>query len=153
MGNERQFGSPTSYPAAIPGVIAVGATSLDDKVANFSNRGNHISLVAPGVSIWSTLPTYPGRFGFAAVPGPNGKPVQGMEQRRETDYDSWNGTSMATPHVTAATALLLANKEKMNPAAVRQKLMASADKTAGMNGNNFHPDYGAGRLNLLNLLT
>ena len=70
MGNERKYGSPTSYPAAIPGVIAVGATSLDDKVANFSNRGNHIWISAPGVAIWSTLPTYPGQDGFAAVPGP-----------------------------------------------------------------------------------
>lgn len=43
MGNEREINSPTSYPAAIEGVIAVGATSIDDSIAEFSNRGAHIS--------------------------------------------------------------------------------------------------------------
>ncbi len=152
MGNSRRFGSPTSYPAAIPGVIAVGATNIDDSVAIFSNAGNHITLSAPGVSVWSTLPTYPGQFGFAAVPGPNGRPVQGMAQRRETDYDAWNGTSMATPHVTAAVALLIANKGKSAPSNVRKSLMRTADPVPGMNGAPFHPDFGAGRLNLLKLL-
>ena len=151
MGNERQFGSPTSFPAAIPGVIAVGATNIDDKVANFSNRGNHIAVSAPGVSIWSTLPTYPGRFGFEAIPGANG-PIRGMEQKRETDYDAWNGTSMATPHVVAAVALLFSNKGKMSPAEALAELKAAADKVPAMGGNTFHPDFGAGRLNLLRLL-
>src|SRR5262249_11522162 len=148
MGNERRQGSPTSYPAAIPGVIAVGATSLDDTVANFSNRGNHISLSAPGVAIWSTLPTYPGQLGFEAVPGPAGQPIEGKPMSRETDYAAWDGTSMATPHVTSSTALLLANKGKMSPADARTQLMTSADRVAAMSAD-FDADYGAGRLNLL----
>jgi subtilisin family serine protease len=152
MGNEREDGSPTSYPAAIPGVIAVGATSLQDTVAIFSNRGNHISLCAPGVGIWSTLPTYPGQFGFWRVIGPNGQPVQGKAIRRDTNYGAWDGTSMATPHVTGAAALLLANNGTMDPASVQGHLEKSADKVSGMGGRNFHPDYGAGRLNLLQLL-
>jgi subtilisin family serine protease len=152
MGNERQDGSPTSYPAAVHGVIAVGATRPDDRVADFSNRGSFISISAPGVAIWSTLPTKPGQFGFDATIGPSGKPTQGKPQLRETDYDSWDGTSMATPHVTAAVALLLANKGKMTPNSVRAKLMKSADKVAGMHGRTSHPDYGGGRLNLFKLL-
>ncbi|MBW4570784.1 MAG: S8 family serine peptidase [Tolypothrix carrinoi HA7290-LM1] len=153
MGNERMEGSPTSYPAAIPGVIAVGATSINDTVANFSNRGNHISLSAPGVGIWSTLPTYPGQFGFEAIPGADGRPIEGKPLRRETDYDAWNGTSMATPNVVGAVALLLANKGKMSADSVRIQLTNTADKVAGMRGRNFSPDYGAGRLNLLRLLS
>jgi subtilisin family serine protease len=39
MGNDRQAGNPISYPAAIRGVIAVGATNIDDSVANFSSKG------------------------------------------------------------------------------------------------------------------
>jgi hypothetical protein len=85
MGNERAEGSPTSYPAAIPDVMAVGATTITDRVASFSNRGNHIALCAPGRSIWSTLPTFPGQFGFDAVRGPRGKPIEGKSDPRETD--------------------------------------------------------------------
>jgi hypothetical protein len=153
MGNERQIGSPISYPAAIPGVIAVGATNAADSIANFSNRGGHISLCAPGAGIWSTLPTYPGQEGFQAVPGSDGKPIEGKPFKRETNYDSWDGTSMATPHVTAAAALLIAKNGKMSPADVRNQLMQTADKVAGMGGHDFNEDYGRGRLNLLRLLS
>lgn len=152
MGNERQSGSPTSYPAAIPGVIAVGATNIDDTVATFSNRGNHISLCAPGVAIWSTLPRYGGQSEFAAVPGPGGTWLQGSPRRRETDYDAWSGTSMASPHIAAAAALLLAAEGDMNPAEVRDRLMATADKVGAMHGADFDSDYGAGRLNLASAL-
>lgn len=152
MGNEREEGSPTSFPAAIPGVIAVGATNIDDTVASFSNRGNHITLSAPGKGIWSTLPTNPGQFGFAATTGAGGRPKQGKPFKRETNYDSWDGTSMATPHVTAAVALLLANKGKMSTAAVRAQLVKTVDKVKAMGGKKFDPDFGAGRLNLLRLL-
>jgi subtilisin family serine protease len=152
MGNERQEGNPISYPAAIPGIIAVGATNIDDSVANFSNRGNHISISAPGVAIWSTLPTYGGQQGFEAVRDPAGSWVQGRAFVREVNYDAWPGTSMATPHVTAAVALLLANQGMGTPASVRERLMETADRVAGMKGDDFHPDYGAGRLNLRRLL-
>lgn len=153
MGNEREYGSPTSYPAAIPGVIAVGATKIDDKVASFSNRGNHISISAPGVGIWSTLPQNPGQFGFRAERGSDGRPREGKPLRRETDYDAWDGTSMATPHVAAAAALLIANRGKMSPADVNARLKSTAYRVKSMKKKTFHPDYGAGRLDLLKLLT
>lgn len=152
MGNERMEGNPTSYPAAIDGVIAVGATNVNDRYARFSNYGNHITLSAPGAGIWSTVPTYAGQIGFVNVNGPNG-PTPGRPYEREVEYAASNGTSMAAPHVTAAVALLFANKGKMNPREVKRSLKQSADKVDGMNGQNFTPDYGAGRLNLERLLT
>jgi subtilisin family serine protease len=156
MGNERQQNSPTSYPAALPGVIAVGATGLDDRVTLFSNSGNHIAVSAPGKAIWSTLPSYVGQTGFAAVVGPDGKLRQGQPMHRETNYDAWDGTSMATPHVSGCVALLLAKHravgDKLTPAQVKQLLMASADKVPAMQGTNFSADYGAGRVNLQRLL-
>ena len=152
MGNERQSDSPTSYPAALPGVIAVGATSLDDSVAEFSNRGRHIALAAPGTAIWSTLPTYPGQLGFHGEAGPDGKPVPGRPIRRKKAYGAWDGTSMAAPHVTAAVALLIANAGPRTPDAIREHLMRTADRVPAMGRKTFDWDFGAGRLNLARLL-
>lgn len=151
MGNERADGSPTSYPGAIDGVIAVGATRPDDRIAWFSSSGAHIALCAPGTSIWSTHPTYPGQRGHRAVPGSNGQPVPGAPIRREIDYGASDGTSMASPHVAAAVALLLANRGVETPSMVRKRLMDTADRRAWMSGVG-DPDYGGGRLNLQRLL-
>jgi subtilisin family serine protease len=152
MGNERQQGSPTSYPAAIDGVIAVGATKIDDNIASFSNRGDHITLSAPGKGIWSTLPRNNGQFGFDAVPGSDGSPKEGKAQQRENDYDAWDGTSMATPHVSAAVALHIAKKGKTALTALRKKLSATTDRTPAMGSKKFTADFGSGRLNLERLL-
>lgn len=157
MGNDRQYGSPITYPAALPNLIAVGATGRDDRVTVFSNAGNHIAVVAPGKAIWSTLPTYPGQTGFHAETGPSGRPRQGKPLRREVNYDAWDGTSMATPHISGCAALLIARSiasggKKPKPADVRSAMMKKSDKVAGMAGAGFSTDYGAGRVNLEKLL-
>jgi subtilisin family serine protease len=159
MGNERAQGSPVFYPAAIQDVVAVGATRPDDRVANFSNRGGHITLAAPGVAIWSTLPTKPGQTGFEASLDTQGVPQQGKRQARETDYDAWDGTSMATPHVAAAVALTIAKQRRQAGDSSRLKigdlkdlLTAACDRTPAMGNQAFHTDYGAGRLNIERLL-
>jgi len=151
MGNARQQGNPVMYPAALPHVVAVGAVDRQDTVGSFSSSGPHIAVVAPGVDIWSTLPTYPGQLYFDAAKGPRG-PVEGKPVPRETRYGAWFGTSMAAPQVTAAAALLLAHAGAMSGADVRRRLMDTADRVPGMKGAAFTPDYGAGRINLLRLL-
>jgi subtilisin family serine protease len=109
-------------------VCAVGATDHADRRGGFSNTGKHISLCAPGVSIVSTTPT------FAYAHG-------------ASDYDAFDGTSMAAPHVSAAAALLLAEDPALTPAQVIRKLQRSADKVPGMKTrpNN---TFGWGRLNI-----
>src|SRR5690606_35946880 len=92
MGNEFRAGNAPSYPAALPDVIAVGASTEIDRRASFSNTGPHITLVAPGENILSTVPTY------------------ASELAESTDYDAWPGTSMATPFVAATAALIRARR-------------------------------------------
>lgn len=150
MGNDAS--SLPSYPAAIPDVLAVGACSIDDTVATFSNSGGHISLVAPGVGIWSTLPTYAGNTGYFPLATFPPQPDFSRPMARDTNYASWDGTSMASPHVAAAVALLRAKRGAMSPAAVRLAVQAAAVKVAAMGGQNFTPNYGYGRLDLVELL-
>jgi hypothetical protein len=152
MGNALTGRSQPCYPAASPGVIAVGAVGPDDTVAPFSRRGKHIALCAPGVAIWSTLPTFPGEFGFESERPPGERRAMPRPLARNTRYDAWPGTSGACPHVTAAVALLLASRGPLRPAEVKRRLMRSADRVPGMRGRRFDPSYGAGRLNLRRLL-
>jgi subtilisin family serine protease len=132
MGNEFEEGNPTEYPAAIPEVCAVGASDELDRRATFSNTGRHIDLVAPGVGILSTTPMF--RY----------------DGDGERQFDAWDGTSMATPHVAAAAALLLAKSPNLTPAQVIRKLTATADRVA--NAKKGSAAYGSGRLNIEELL-
>jgi subtilisin family serine protease len=78
-GNEG-FTDAISAPACISSAISVGGTTDADQVAGFSNSAQILSLLAPGVSIDSSVPGN----GFA----------------------NFNGTSMATPHVAGAFAVI-----------------------------------------------
>lgn len=154
MGNSRQLGSPTMYPAAHVDVVAVGATDPMDRVAPFSNRGPHITVCAPGTAIWSTLPTTEGWSGFK-IEYEGKQPRPGRKIPRGTWFDAWDGTSMATPHVAAALAIYTAVHGKGGIDQVLAALRHTSDATPTMvNGRHeFHQDYGCGRLNLYNLVS
>jgi subtilisin family serine protease len=132
MGNEFKEDNPIEYPGAYPGVIAVGATGKTNRRASFSNTGAHISIVAPGIGILSTLPLTP----------------SADRKADETQYASWDGTSMATPHVTAGVALVLAKNPTFTPAQVRDRLISTATKLAAMKNKSNTNEYGFGLLNL-----
>jgi subtilisin family serine protease len=133
MGNSRS--ATPDYPAAYPGVIAVGATGPDDRyVRSFpwdttkgSNYGSHISVCAPGNYIY------------------------GLHFSDKDNYGSyWSGTSQAAPHVTGVCALLLAQNPARTPADLKQLIEAGADDQVGDPAEDtpgFDVRYGHGRLN------
>lgn len=116
MGNEHEQGNPVEYPAAHTNVVAVGAVNEANRRAAFSNTGAHISLVAPGTNILSLLPMKKSAY----------------RNEEETEYGAWSGTSMATPHVTGAVALLRAKEPNLSPVEVAERLMGKAAKLPGM---------------------
>lgn len=111
-------------PAISANSMCVGAITQAGDKANFSDYGKGLDIVAPGVGIRSTIPG--GR------------------------YATWNGTSMATPHVTGAVAALLSAHPDWNVSTVKKVLLDNADRHRGSDPNNF---YGAGAVNVARSLT
>jgi type VII secretion-associated serine protease mycosin len=102
-GNDS-LNSPV-YPAAYPGVIGVGALTPGRNVPAFSNTGSMVDVVAPGVAIWSSIPS--------AFNG--GVP-----------YVAWDGTSMASPHVAGIAALVRAANPGFTQAQVAARITSTA---------------------------
>ena len=125
------------YPAGYDGVIAVGATAEDGRRVTTaatgswgSNFGDHVALAAPGNLV------------DCAQLGDG--------------YQKWSGTSMATPLVSGAAALLLSVNGELTPAEVRESLMDAARDGAGDPAEDtpgWDRYYGAGRLDLETLLS
>ena len=134
MGNEYLDGDPTEYPAAYVGVFSVGSIAENKKRSHFSNTGKHIDLVAPGSNILSTLPT------------------KQSPHRDETDYASWSGTSMATPHVTGAVALLASIRPQMDSSEIKQRIRETTLKLPMMKGKDWTRSYGTGLLEVAKML-
>jgi subtilisin family serine protease len=100
--NEAQAGNPKAYPAAYPQVIAVGSIGQDGQRSEFSEVGNYLSLVAPGVNIVSL-------------------------SRGGRGHLTDNGTSYATPFVTAVAALVRSYYPRLSAAQVKRRLELTAD--------------------------
>ncbi|MCE5208493.1 MAG: S8 family serine peptidase [Chloroflexi bacterium] len=107
--------STVLYPAALPGVIGVGATDSSNHLASFSNTGAGVDVVAPGVSIFST---YPGNI-----------------------YRYSSGTSMAAPQVAGFAALLASLPELPYSSQIVDMIESSA-KDLGRSGRD--SSYGHG---------
>lgn len=104
-----------SYPAIYPTTIGVGATDYSNRVTRYSNRGDGLDLVAPGGD------TFKDQNGDGYLDG----------ILQETYINGWNyyffqGTSMAAPHVAAASALLLAYDPALSPLDIFNALTATA---------------------------
>jgi subtilisin family serine protease len=108
------------YPAALPGVVAVGATDNGDNRAGFSNYGDALDIVAPGVNIFSTF--------------------------WNDSYVYLSGTSMATPHVSSVAALVLSLHPGYTAGQVESTLKNNA---VDLGAPGWDPYYGNGRLDAL----
>jgi subtilisin family serine protease len=98
---------PSNYD--VPNVIAVAATDRFDRMAFFSNFGaTTVDLAAPGVDVYSTFPG--------------------------GSYGTLSGTSMATPHVSGALALILGRFPTMSGADAKALLLSKVDTLSSLTG-------------------
>lgn len=114
-GNPAGRSDSVIYPARYASAVAVAAVDSSDARASFSSTGPDVEVAAPGVAIPST------------VPGGG--------------YESWSGTSMASPHVAGTAALLIASGGATTHEAIRLRLQETA-VDLGTAGHDWKYGYG-----------
>ncbi len=117
---------PASYSGPLhnaPNVVSVAATDRNDNCASFTNYGlSTVDLGAPGVDIYST--------------------------KRGDGYQYLSGTSMASPHVAGAAALILSKSPSLTTAQVKSNIVNNVDAKPCLVGKT----KSGGRLNLAKAL-
>lgn len=121
------------YPANYPDVVAVGASTVEDKRASFSSYGSNLDIMAPGAG---TI-----------------KAPYWQNSNRTTSYTSTaNGTSIATPIISGAVALVKSKHSSATSKQIVQILTDSTDRLPEMNSLYHTKQYGFGRINAAKLL-
>ncbi|MFC5725007.1 S8 family serine peptidase [Streptomyces gamaensis] len=103
VGNDGDKGNPVEFPAALPGVVGVGAVDKASTVTKFSNWGKQVALAAPGEEI-------PGRC------------------RQSAGWCAQRGTSPATAIASASAALIWSAHPNWTNNQVLRVLMDTAGK-------------------------
>ncbi|MEU0949303.1 S8 family peptidase [Streptomyces canus] len=132
-GNEGPDAGTVGSPGAAESALTVGAVDGEDRLADFSSTGPTADsalkpdLTAPGVAVVSARAAH----GYLGDPAADG-------------YVSMSGTSMATPHVAGAAAILAQRHPDWTGARIKQALTASTTPTTGATGYQ----QGTGRLDV-----
>ncbi|MEO1063063.1 MAG: S8 family serine peptidase [Actinomycetota bacterium] len=105
-GNSGERGNPTIWPAALEGVLTVGAIDTSGQRASFSSYGSYVDVVAPGYNVLST------------------------QEKSDGSYGGASGTSMAAPHVAAVVAMVRQADPSLSEAEVRDVITSTADDIA-----------------------
>lgn len=114
-----------NYPSgyAVDTIVAVASSTSTDTRSSFSNYGaTTVDLAAPGSSIYSTIPG--------------------------SSYATYSGTSMATPHVAGAVALLKSVVPGMSAAEIKSRLLSTVDPVSAFTSNT----VSRGRMNVARLI-
>ncbi len=136
------------YPARAPNVIAVGATTEHGCLADYSNYGSELTLVAPGGGADGNFPGDPNCHPEL----PSGRDIfqvtfTGSSFTKFGIPPGYEGTSMATPHVAATAALIIASGV-LGPHPTTAQITARLEGTATkLGGGGDERLYGAGLVN------
>lgn len=124
--NDATANYPSNYPNS--NIIAVASITNTGGLSSFSNYGaTQVDLGAPGSGIWSTVPV-----------SSKGQVI--------SSYASYNGTSMATPHVSGAVALYASKNPGASLATIKNAILSNVTPTASLSGKTVT----GGRLNVTN---
>ncbi len=121
--NGNNAGNVIAFPAKYPFCMGVGATTISDGIASFSNTGPECDLSAPGQDVWSSWLT--------------------------NQYNCLSGTSMATPHTSGLACLLWSYNSGLTNQEVVDALIANV-KDLGAPGKD--QQFGWGRIDAFKTL-
>ncbi len=154
-GNSGQ--ANVSFPAAYPGVIAVGASDYNDLRSTYSQYGPEIDIVAPsgpGSKPYELSPSaYPLTTDLVGAAGYNsdlgGLPEYPTSQVT-LDYSTFSGTSASSPIAAGGGALAVAANPKATATEITSAITSTAAKVGGVtyDNNGFNIEYGYGRMNI-----
>jgi serine protease len=140
-----------SYPAAYSEVIAVGATRYDDQRASYSQYGTGLEIVAPGgdIGVDQNGDGYGDGILQMTFTGYDPGPPESLADPTDFGYWFYDGTSMASPHVAALVAMMIANGQT----GVENIRTILHESSVDLGAAGYDTQYGYGRIDAYAALT
>jgi serine protease len=135
-----------AYPARASAVISVGATTRDRCLANYSNDGSRLDLVAPGGGDDTSLLSDPNCHPSRNLPDISQLTFLDSSDPSRFGYPGMHGTSMSSPHVAATAALVIASGVLGRHPSPDQVLARLEETAQPLGGSKPNANYGYGLL-------